>query len=138
MMAPPDLPEGARRLIREDGSVVVPPGLAGEVLRIVLRDVSVRVRADGGELSQGVRELLWGLHAAASEAERAADGSVGGTLEGATGTVEIGIPDAARRLGCSREYARRLARGGRIPARRVGRTWLVDAVALAAGERRYP
>ena len=57
-MVLPDLPEGARRLVRGNGSVVVPASLAGEVLRIVLRDVSARIRADGGELSAGVRELL--------------------------------------------------------------------------------
>lgn len=129
----PDLPEGARRLVREDGSVVVPPALAGEVLRIVLRDLSSRVRADGGELSVGVRELLWGLHAAAAGVEQRA-GSVDGTSGGGPVRVEVGISDAAARLGCSPEYARRLARGGRLSARRVGRTWLVDAAALAAGE----
>ncbi|MEU4190062.1 helix-turn-helix domain-containing protein [Streptomyces griseoluteus] len=48
--------------------------------------------------------------------------------------MEVGISDAAARLGCSPEYARRLARRGRLSARRVGRTWLVDAAALAAGE----
>ncbi|WP_086560130.1 helix-turn-helix domain-containing protein [Streptomyces africanus] len=132
-MTLPDLPEGARRLVREDGSVVVPPALAGEVLRCLLRDLSSRVRADGGELSAGVRELLWGLHAAATEVEQR-QGSVDGTGQAGPGTVEVGISDAARRLGCSREYARRLARGGRLPARRVGRTWLVDAAAFAAGE----
>jgi excisionase family DNA binding protein len=129
----PDLPPGARRLVREDGSVVVPPALAGEVLRCLLRDLSSRVRADGGELSAGVRELLWGLHAAATEAEQQTS-SVSGTLEAAAARVEIGISDAAQRLGCSPEYARRLARRGRLSARRVGRTWLVDAAALAAGE----
>lgn len=136
-MTLPDLPEGARCLVREDGSVVVPASLAGEVLRIVLRDLAVRVRADGGELSAGVRELLWGLHASAAEAEQQA-GSVDGTLEGPPVSVEVGISDAAARLGCSPEYARRLARRGRLSARRVGRTWLVDAAALAAGERQEP
>jgi excisionase family DNA binding protein len=136
-MTLPDLPEGARRLVRSDGSVVVPASLAGEVLRIVLRDLAGRVRADGGELATGVRELLWGLHAAALEAEQQA-GSAPGTLEVSPVRVEIGISDAAHRLGCSPEYARRLARRGRLSARRVGRTWLVDAAALAAGERQEP
>jgi excisionase family DNA binding protein len=134
-MTLPELPSGARRLVREDGSVVVPPALAGEVLRCLLRDLSARVRADGGELSAGVRGLLWGLHAAAVEAEAS---SVPGTLEAAAARVEIGISDAAQRLGCSPEYVRRLARRGRLSARRVGRTWLVDAAALAAGERQEP
>jgi excisionase family DNA binding protein len=133
-MTLPDLPPGARRLVREDGSVVVTPALAGEVLRCLLRDLAGRVRADGGELAAGVRELLWGLHAAATEAEQQAS-SVGGTLQASPVRVEIGISDAAQRLGCSPEYARRLARRGRLSARRVGRTWLVDAAALAAGER---
>jgi excisionase family DNA binding protein len=74
-----------------------------------------------------------GLHAAATKAEWQA-GSVGGTSQAPAARVEIGISDAAQRLGCSPEYARRLARRGRLSARRVGRTWLVDAAALAAGE----
>ncbi|MGW4441056.1 helix-turn-helix domain-containing protein [Streptomyces sp. NPDC004596] len=50
--------------------------------------------------------------------------------------VEVGVSDAAARLGCSPEYVRRLARRRRLSARWVGRTWLVDAAALAAGRER--
>ncbi|MEU9183359.1 helix-turn-helix domain-containing protein [Streptomyces sp. NPDC048484] len=39
--------------------------------------------------------------------------------------MEIGASELAERMGCSPEYARRLARSGRVPARRVGRTWLI-------------
>jgi len=51
----------------------------------------------------------------------------------------IDANEAAHRLGCSPQYARQLARGGRIRAERVGdRTWSFDAtdVGRLADERR--
>lgn len=39
----------------------------------------------------------------------------------------ISVKDAAKGMGCSEQWVRELARGGRLPARRVGRTWLIDA-----------
>ncbi|WP_406360341.1 hypothetical protein OID55_11020 [Streptomyces sp. NBC_00715] len=128
-----DLPPGAARLVREDGAVVVPASVAGEVLRILLRDLGARVRVDGGELSTGVRDLLWTLHfAAQAEAEKGAQlvstpaGSDHGTPVAGAASVEISATEWASRIGCSTEYARRMARAGRVPARRVGRQWLIS------------
>jgi excisionase family DNA binding protein len=128
-----ELPPGAARLVREDGSVIVPPQLAGEVLRILLRDLGARVRADGGELSTGVRDLLWTLHyAAQAEDERGVRSThiPGGFADETSVTgganVEISAREWAEQIGCSEQYARRMARSGRVSARRVGRQWLIS------------
>ena len=42
----------------------MPAAVAGEVLRALMRDLTARVRADGGEVSPAVRQLLYALHAA--------------------------------------------------------------------------
>ena len=40
------------------------------------------------------------------------------------------VPEAAKRLGVSERTMRRLAREGRIPSRKVGRSWRFSADAL--------
>ena len=65
-----DLPPGAAGLVRADGAVVVPPALAGEVLRRLMRDLTAEVRANGGRLSPQVYGLLWALRAAQDDAEK--------------------------------------------------------------------
>ncbi|MFD3525060.1 helix-turn-helix domain-containing protein [Streptomyces sp. NPDC058653] len=129
-----DIPPGAHGLVREDGSVVVPPALAGELLRRLLRDVTAEVNANGGVPSPACRELLWSLHTASVAEEKAAS-SDSGTPAGPVGSVEISTTEAAQVLGCSAEYARRLARAGRLPARRVGRQWLIREAAIVAPGR---
>lgn len=42
----------------------------------------------------------------------------------------ITVPDVAARLACSEQYVRRLIRDGRIPASRVGNTWVIPETAL--------
>ncbi|MFI8106286.1 helix-turn-helix domain-containing protein [Streptomyces sp. NPDC086023] len=126
-------PEPFRSLVRPDGSVLVPAAVAGEVLRALVRDLTARVRADGGEVSPTVRRLLYALHAADEQHQRA--GSVPGTPPGAPATVEVTAQQAAALLECSPEYARRLARSGRLRARRAGPVWLVDATSLDAYRR---
>lgn len=127
-----DLPLGARRLLRGDGSVVVPASVAADVLRRLSRDLTAEIQADGGRPSAAVYNLLWALYeAASSEDEKGTqiagtpDGSASGTPSLGGVSVEIGASELAERMGCSPEYARRLARSGRVPARRVGRTWLI-------------
>ncbi|MFP8882617.1 helix-turn-helix domain-containing protein [Streptomyces mangrovi] len=128
-MTSPD--PGIGRLLRPDGSVTVPAAVAGDVLRALVRDLTARVRADGGEVSPGVRALLYALHTAAQHADRPA-ASATGTTPAPTATVtEIPVGEAAALLGCTPEYVRRLARDGIIPARRIGaRTWAIDRAAL--------
>lgn len=128
------------RLLRPDGSVIVPAAIAREVLRALTRDLTARVRADGGEVSPGARRLLYALHAAAEAHDRApvvdavADPMIDTeTVPPAPGTVEITATDAAGRLGCSAQYMRTLIRAGRVSGRRAGaRLWLVDVASLDA------
>ncbi|MEV0912698.1 helix-turn-helix domain-containing protein [Streptomyces sp. NPDC049967] len=129
-------------VVRDDGSVVIPAAVAGDVLRALVRDMTERVRADGGEVPAGVRRLLYALHAAAQRAEqhvekhRAAPliehSSDNGTAPPPTATVAyVSVGEAAALLGCSTEYVRRLARTGIVRARRIGaRAWAVDPAAL--------
>lgn len=123
-----DLPREVAQLLRPDGSVVIPATIAADVLRRLLRDLSGEVRANGGSVSPTVYRILWALHTAAEEgAGQESDpvGSVTGTPAAPGASVEISASELAERIGCSAEYARRLARAGRVPARRVGRTWLI-------------
>ncbi|MEV7125880.1 helix-turn-helix domain-containing protein [Streptomyces sp. NPDC093260] len=136
-----DLPPGAVRLLRADGSVLVPPSIAAEVLRIILRDLGARLSVDGGKLSPTVHSVLWALDAAASAEDakgsglvRTPGGSVPGTPVAPAVSVEISTAEAARRMGCSESYLRRLARRGRVPARKVGAVWLIERAAGAADD----
>ncbi|MGW1399281.1 excisionase family DNA-binding protein [Streptomyces sp. NPDC002405] len=131
-----DLPPGAQRLLCSDGSVAIPAALAARVLHVLLRDVGARARVNSGALAPGIGDVLWALHGAArTEDERLAAAvgtpacSVGGTPVAGPVSVEISASELAERMGCSREYVRRLARSGRVPARRVGRAWLITAEA---------
>lgn len=120
------------RLVRDDGAVVVPPEVASDVLRALVRDLTARVRADGGEVTPAVRQVLYALHEAAQRTAPPTPSSAPGTPVVAPATVELTAHEAAHLLGCSTEYARRLARTGRVPARRAGPAWLIDRQALDA------
>ncbi|MFJ7242351.1 helix-turn-helix domain-containing protein [Streptomyces olivaceus] len=178
-----DLPVEVAGLLRPDGSVVVPPELAADVLRRLLRDLVGEVRANGCELSTAVRGLLWALHRAQDGGVRSTQtpapddekgtqivgtpgaddekgyslvstpggdqafsrgreegwpvvptlgGSVPGTPVAGAASVEVSTAEAARRMGCSESYVRRLARLGLVPARRVAGVWLITRAAGAA------
>lgn len=104
---------------------------AADGLTALLRVV---VRAGGRpNVPSVVVELLSALHAQAVAHER---GSVAGTVA-VQGETMVGVEqgllasrEAARRAGCSAEYVRRLARTGRISARRAGREWLIAPASL--------
>ncbi|MFI9174889.1 helix-turn-helix domain-containing protein [Streptomyces lincolnensis] len=120
--------------------MIIPPALAGEVLRRLLRDVTAEMEADGGRLGPQVYSLLWALRTAQDDDEKESEapptpsGSAAGTPVAAAATVEISAGELAARMGCSAEYARRLARAGKVPARRVGRQWLIRAAGAADGD----
>lgn len=128
----PELPPGARHLVRDDGSVIVPAAVASEVLRALVRDLTARVHADGGEVSAEARRVLYALHEAAERREREVASSDVGTLDPQPATVELTAQQAASLLECSPEYARRLARSGRLRARRAGLVWLIDSASMEA------
>lgn len=122
-------------LLRPDGSVVVPPSIAREVLRAIVRDTTQRVRAHGGEIPPATRRLLFALHESAqrddTEALAAQQGSASGTPPERSATVDLlTVAEAAERLECSPRYVRRLARSERITARRTAAGWLIDPVSL--------
>lgn len=129
-----DLPAGAARLLRADGSVVIPAEVAGDVLRRLARDVAAEVRAHGGTPTGATYRVLWALYAASrAEDEKGAQTvrfpaetpAAGGAI------VEISANEWAQLHGCSPQYARRLAKAGRVPARRVGREWLISNMEAA-------
>ncbi|MFC8724307.1 helix-turn-helix domain-containing protein [Streptomyces bacillaris] len=132
-MMRPDVGEAARRLLRPDGSVTIPPALAGPVLRVLLRDVGARLQSDQAAVPLPVSSLFWALAAAAERAEAEA-GSACGTPAVPPVSVEISTAEAARELGCSEGYVRRLARAGRLRGRKVGPIWLVAGAAIVAPE----
>ncbi|MFJ3088922.1 helix-turn-helix domain-containing protein [Streptomyces sp. NPDC086838] len=86
-------------------------------------------------MAPGVPSLLWALKAAAERAE-AEGGSALGTSAVPPVSVEISTAEAARELGCSEGYVRRLARAGRLRGRKVGPVWLVAEAAIVAPERK--
>lgn len=111
--------------------VVVPDALAGEVLRRLVRDLERETRQSGARVSLRCSVLLLALHRAAERYERGpGTGAEQGTSPAEPTSVEISVADAAELLGCSATWITRLARGGRIAGRRVGRTWLLDRASL--------
>jgi excisionase family DNA binding protein len=124
-------------LLRDDGAVVVPAAVAAEVLRLLARALVDDARRHGGQPTPDARRLLSELYDAAQahQASRAA-GSVNGTVSVPGSTVEMSVVEAAEVIGSSTRWVRRLAGCGRLRARRVGRTWLIDAASLDAYRHR--
>ncbi|MFB6558498.1 helix-turn-helix domain-containing protein [Streptomyces sp. NPDC056400] len=118
-------------LTLDDGSVIIPSAVANDVLRALMRDITARVRADGGEIGPGVRRLLYALHAAAQRAELEHSSDIGTAPPPPATVVEVSVDEAAALLECTPEYVRRLARRGTLTARRLGaRAWAIDRTAL--------
>jgi excisionase family DNA binding protein len=113
-------------LVLPDGTVLIPPDVARELLRPLVLGLAARCRADGTTLSPRTVRLLHALHNAAEHQAS----SVTGTPTPATATVELTAPEAAQLIGCSTEYVRRLARTGRLHGRRAGTAWLIDRTSL--------
>ncbi|MFH9038971.1 helix-turn-helix domain-containing protein [Streptomyces sp. NPDC017966] len=118
----------AEQLLAEDGSVRVPARLAASVHDAVLLHLAARARAGGGALTPDARALLAALNRAAS-----APVSPTKPADDDPATVMLGMGDAAALMGCTPQWARRLAARGAIPgAQRVGRIWLVPASSVDA------
>ena len=98
---------------------------------MMVRDLNAQVRANGGEPSPAARRLLFALHTANVRAEEQ-PGFPAETAQLPSGSVEIGTGEAAALLGCTPQYVRRLARAGRIRARRCGPAWLINTASLNA------
>jgi excisionase family DNA binding protein len=113
-----------------DGSVIVPPRLAGAVYRILVRDLAQHIRADGGGPTVAVRQLVYAL--ARAEQLHTEDRFANEPPPAASSTVETSTAEAAALLGCSAKHVRQLCRAGRIQGRRLGRAWLIDTASLDA------
>ncbi|MGW4752003.1 helix-turn-helix domain-containing protein [Streptomyces chartreusis] len=124
--------DGVAFLMRPDGSVLIPAPLAGEVMRALVRDLTTRVRADGGEVSPAVRSLVRALHVSAVRSDVPVTFADETPSDLPVTVIEVTTEQAAELLGCSAQYARHLARSGRVAARRVGRVWLLDRESLDA------
>lgn len=113
-------------LLREDGSVVIPPALADEVLRRLVRDMTREARESGCTATPGARRLVEALFVAKQRHEGRQAPDQSSSECGTSARNFASVSDMATRMGCSESYVRRLARQGRIPARRVGSTWLIE------------
>ncbi|MEU2596971.1 helix-turn-helix domain-containing protein [Streptomyces hirsutus] len=117
----------------DEGHVVVPRALAPTVFNAVVLYLDNRVRSSRGAITPDARALLRELHRAAEGApEHSSDN---GTPSPSIATVatgsEVSVMEAAALLGCTPDYARRLARSGAFQARRIGaRTWAIDRTSL--------
>ncbi|MFK0296708.1 excisionase family DNA-binding protein [Streptomyces sp. NPDC090442] len=126
----------AEHLTRADGAVIVPAAVAGDVLRALVRDLTARVRADGGEVTPGIRRLLYALHTAAQRAEMFDSVAAPFESTAATGTTlgpsgTVCVAEAAALMGCTTRHVRALIAAGHLPAERIGaRVWAIDATGL--------
>ncbi|MGW1799155.1 helix-turn-helix domain-containing protein [Streptomyces sp. NPDC001984] len=132
---PPEPSQGPPPAPGDTVGLVVPPDVARELLRPVVLGLAARVRADGVPLSPRAVAFLTALHRTAEQAE---PGFPTETPTAPAATVELGMGEVAALLECSPQYARRLAREGRLRARRAGRIWLVDPASLDAYRRGQP
>lgn len=132
-MSGPVPPEYAH-LLRPDGSVVVPGGVAEAMLRLLVLGVTAAARRDaGGRPAVRVLEVLHALNAAAvKEAEMSANGRdySGSVKLGVSGGSWLSCAEVAALLQCTGRTVRRACEAGRLPARKVGRQWLVSETAL--------
>lgn len=99
---------------------------------MLVRDINAQARANGGQPSPSARRLLWALHDAAVRVDDGPARFADETPAPRSGSVEIGAGEAAELLGCTPQYVRRLARAGRITARRCGPVWLINSASLDA------
>ena len=106
--------------------------VAREVLNVLVRGLTVYVRSDGHPVpawAQPVCQALADVADAPCPAVSSATGTASESLEVA---IWAPVDEAADSAGCSASYARRLARSGRVRARRVGsRSWLIDIDSLS-------
>lgn len=105
--------------------------VAREVLNVLVRGLTVHVRSDGHPVPTWAQPVCQAL-AEVAELPCPAVGSATGTApESLEASTWAPVDEAADLAGCSAAYVRRLARSGRVRARRVGsRSWLIDIESL--------
>jgi excisionase family DNA binding protein len=133
-------PVGAAALIRPDGSVVIPPAIAGDVAAALVRDIAAQRRRDGGHIPSRTRVLLYALHQAncrhvePDQTDEHDGASDPGSEPEPAGTMTV--TEAADQLGCTPEYVRQLLRSGRLRGRRTRGLWLVERDSLTTYRRK--
>ncbi|HEX8859793.1 MAG TPA: helix-turn-helix domain-containing protein [Actinomycetes bacterium] len=124
----PAVSSGAELLAAQ--MVAADPAYARQIAESLARDLLERIPA-GRRVDRAVRELVVALRRALSEPPSEVPQPEPRDAQGAD---SLSIEQVAQTLGCSAEYARRLARkgadGGGIKASRVGATWVVRAADL--------
>jgi len=98
--------------------------MARPLLRVLVRALAREVREDGGFIPPGIDRFLSDLAAVVDHPPPSGSGL--GTGPAPSATVEVPTTVAAEVIGASPEYVRRLCRMGRLPARRIGRAWLIS------------
>ncbi|MGI5182233.1 helix-turn-helix domain-containing protein [Dactylosporangium sp. CA-152071] len=126
------IPGDVARLLRPDGSVLVPGDVAGELLAAAVRDLTARARRDGLLVSARAQRILLALHEAAERHEQTSTAAGTEPVAPATVAGRVAAAQAAGLLGCTESYVRRLCRAGRLAGERVGPVWLVDTESLDA------
>jgi excisionase family DNA binding protein len=102
--------------------VTVPHHLAGPVRDLLVTGLWDLAKANGGTVHPDLRTLIEQLHQADRHPTQVPPTE---PAPPPRATVEVPVSAAAEVMGASREYVRRLARRGVLPARRVGRVWLI-------------
>jgi excisionase family DNA binding protein len=108
---------------------VVAGPVARWVGRSLVRDIGNQYRQHNQRPPRWAQEVLDAL-AQAVESPSTAGGFASATAPATLEAHRITVPAAARETGLSEQYIRRLAKSGRIRARRAGRDWQIDLESL--------
>lgn len=114
-----------------DGSIAAPPEVwawvSGKVSQMARRDL-----ANGHEVGRLLEFAQVTAEAAQVGAPTSCDTEVSPPKPASAppARVELTPREAAMRMNCSEQYVRRLCSQKRIPARRVGQLWLIDAAGI--------
>lgn len=111
-------------LLQPDGSVIVPPAIAREVLRTLVFAITERVRSTGGQPSAATRRLLAALDVAAERHKQQPEAAEHQEQHSPASEV-CTVREAADRMGCSPQWIRHLLTQGRLSGRRAPGGWIV-------------
>ncbi|MBD2897251.1 hypothetical protein amrb99_62100 [Actinomadura sp. RB99] len=112
------------------GPVVVPASLCGPLLAYLTRALTRDVRDGGARIPPDLVAFLRALHNATEPAPLADHGNNGEAPETIEGTGWSTVAQLAAYSGHPPRTLRHWAAAGRVRARRVGRTWLIDPDSL--------
>ncbi|HEX7658513.1 MAG TPA: helix-turn-helix domain-containing protein [Pseudonocardiaceae bacterium] len=115
-------------MVLGDGAVIVPAGLAAEVLARLSRDILTDARTTGRQPTTTARLLLDALHSGAQRhrfgPQIVAEPPEPATLDDHTSDM-VSVAEMAHRMGCTPRHVRALLAAGRLAGRKSGGTWIV-------------